>query len=237
MRKQTPATIIERDGAGGNKETVESHESYGMINFSRCQGGQANLFGSSIQHNEKVRMEVKRCKKHRHLNRDWFHGEEEIVEIEMSPSQFAEAITSMNMGQGVPVTLVYVAREPMAECPEANQRQTFEKEFETDVKEVSEFMLKIEAEVKDILGKKSILKSDREKILGMVDKLIRETRSNLPFVQSQFNEAMDKTVVEAKAEVEAAVLHAVVTAGLDAIAGGDAKELIGKQFPQLGDGR
>ena len=47
---------------------------------------------------------------------------------------------------------------------------------------------------------------------------------------------MDKTVVEAKGEVEASILHAVVSAGLDSIAKGGAKELIEKQFPQLAEG-
>jgi len=38
--------------------------------------------------------------------------------------------------------------------------------------------------------------------------------ANMPFVQTQFNEAMDKTVTEAKAEVEAFVSHKVTSLGL-----------------------
>lgn len=41
----------------------------------------------------------------RELSNDFYYGGNEIVEVKMSYSQFAELITSMNQGTGVLVTL------------------------------------------------------------------------------------------------------------------------------------
>ena len=89
-------------------ENKDKHESYGMLQFSRVSGGAKALFGSSIQHKDTIVMRLKEGEVSRELNSDYFFGENEIVECEMSYSQFAEAITSMNMGTGVPVTIRYI---------------------------------------------------------------------------------------------------------------------------------
>jgi Skp family chaperone for outer membrane proteins len=201
------------------------------------QGGATNLFGSSIQHHERVEMEVKIAEKSRHLNTNWYHARGTIITIQMSPAQFAEAITTMNCGQGVPITIMDVDGKMVASCPEANERQKFEREFKEQVQEATEVANTLVKEAKEILDKKTILKADREKLRGLVDKLERETTSSMPFIQSQFNEACDATVKEAKAEVDATVLHAVVSAGLDTIAKGGAKEIIARHMPQLTEGK
>ena len=40
-----------------------------------------------------------------------------IVEVDMSYTQFAEAITSLNMGDGVPVTITNIGGQPVPGCP------------------------------------------------------------------------------------------------------------------------
>lgn len=220
----------------GDKTTVEKHESFGMLRISRVSGGRSNLFGSSIQHREKITLEIGRGEKHRHLNNNWYSMKDSIVEVEMSPTQFAEAITSLNCGSGIPVTILSVERKMMDECPEVNQRQVFEDEFNDQVKDISGHMIKTEKEINDIVTKPKVGKSDLKRIQELVARLHMEIRSNIPYIQTQFNEAMDKTVLEAKGEVEATILHAVTAAGLDAIANGHAKGIITKHFPMLQDG-
>jgi ElaB/YqjD/DUF883 family membrane-anchored ribosome-binding protein len=73
-------------------------------------------------------------------------------------------------------------------------------------------------EVEQMFGSKaSINKGDREAILGKLRMLMQNINSNMPFVQSQFNEAMDKTVTEAKAEVEGFVEGKIRALGIDAL--------------------
>jgi hypothetical protein len=45
--------------------------------------------------------------------------------------------------------------------------------------------------------------------------LRQEVRSNLPFIQSMFNEQMDKTVKEAKGEIEAFTQNKIHALGLE----------------------
>ena len=76
-----------------------------MLSFHRTRSSHASaLFGSSIKHKDTIRLEISHGELERGLNHDWYHANKCIVECEMSQSQFAEAITSMNMGDGVPVT-------------------------------------------------------------------------------------------------------------------------------------
>ena len=86
----------------------ERHPSYGMLQFNRTSGGKTALFGSSIQHSDTIMMRLRQGEVSRDINNDWFFGADVIVEVEMSYSQFAECITSMNMGSGVPVTIRYI---------------------------------------------------------------------------------------------------------------------------------
>jgi ElaB/YqjD/DUF883 family membrane-anchored ribosome-binding protein len=196
----------------------EKHESYGLMGFSRTSGSNTNLFGSSIKHQNTIRMTLKTAVKDRSLNRDWFHGQKQIVEVEMSQNQFAELITSLNMGDGVPVTIRYINGVKMEDCPEENKRQLFEKEFEDKMLSINEKLKRLTEETERILNDKAApKKSDKELILKQIQMLHQEVVSNIPFVSSQFNEQMDKTVAEAKAEVEAFVQHKVTSLGIEGL--------------------
>lgn len=54
-----------------NKET---HPSYGMLQFIRTAGGKTSLFGSSIEHNDTIKMYLRHGDVTRDLNNDWFFG-------------------------------------------------------------------------------------------------------------------------------------------------------------------
>ena len=48
----------------------------------------------------------------------------------------------------------------------------------------------------------------------MIVMLMQDVNSNLPFVQRSFNKSIDKTVLEAKGEVEAFVMNKVTSLGI-----------------------
>lgn len=90
----------------------QAHPSYGMISFNRESCSPAtSLFGSSIKHGNAIRMILFHAEIERGLNKDWFYAKGRIVEIEMSQSQFADAITSLNIGEGVPCTIRFTERD------------------------------------------------------------------------------------------------------------------------------
>lgn len=92
--------------------TKTSHPSYGTLLFNRAYGGgETALFGSSIKHRDTITMELYHADITRGLNNDWIHGNKLVTRIEMSYSQFAEAITSFGCGSGVPVTIRYTEKD------------------------------------------------------------------------------------------------------------------------------
>lgn len=213
-----------------DKKAIEEHESYGMVGLSRftCGGGRGmNLFGSSIMHASGMTLTIRRGEKRRDLHREWYYGGDIIAEITLSPAQFAEMITTPNVGSGVPCTLNYIIGEgSKAECPEHKQRQLFEQEFEDDVRKAMADASQIVKDVTTLLeGKEAIKLSDRKAIIGKLTMLAQHINSNMPFVQAQFNEAMDKTVTEAKAEVEEFINAKIHSLGIDALTSEIAKAI------------
>lgn len=194
----------------------ERHESYGLLQIGRINGGSRNLFGSSIKHNNTISLRVKPASKSRNLNTDWFYDEGvSYIEVEMSQTQFAEAITSLNCGSGTPVTVRRINGKNIEECPEENKRQEFEKEFEQQMECLGNKLFELTKRTEEILSnKKTLNKSEKEEILNAIKGLKAEIKSNIPFMGSMFNEQMDKTSTEAKGEVEAFWLNKIHSLGV-----------------------
>ena len=97
-----------------NDEFEREHPSYGLVRISRVTGGPGaqNLFGSPLaRHYGTIRLSIGTAKWIHGLHHDHYHGSlrGEHIGIEMSAAQFADMITSLNMGSGTPCTLRYLA--------------------------------------------------------------------------------------------------------------------------------
>jgi hypothetical protein len=199
-----------------------AHESFGMAGFSRSTtgGDGVTLFGSSIKHGNVIRFTVRNAEVDRHLEQDWYHVTNRlpIVEIEMSQSQFAEMITSMNMGDGIPVTLRYVNGKKMEDCPHESKVLQHSNEFKERMKEFSE---RVNEYGKELYSKieKRLPKKDQDEVKGIVDQMVQEIASNIPFYEKQFVRQMEKTQTEAKAEIESFVHNKIHSAGLSTLLG------------------
>ena len=209
-------------------EKKEKHPSYGMLGFSRRQGSKTNLFGSSIQHQNTISMTLRKGEMHRGLNADWFFGGDVIVEVEMSQAQFAEAITSMNMGSGVPVTIRYQENKGYIERPDfKGKKDMFNDELKEQLANANANTKSLIEEIREMFDtKKSIGKGDREEIIKRLDKIYADINQNVTFIHKQFNEQVDKTITEAKGEIEAFCenkLHSIAYAALN-----EKQELLGE---------
>jgi len=204
-------------------ETRETHPSYGMFGVHRVScGGGVSLFGSSITHKNTIRITIRKGELIRNLHHTRYFGWEELIEVEMSPVQFAEAITGMNIGTGVPCTIKHIGGKDMPPCPFDDERARFEREFDKDMKDLAKGMDDGIAKAKELLAKKSLNKEDKEAILAILTKAKSRIASDIPFLQSSFNEAIDKTVHEAKGEVEAFITNKVIAFGQEALIKGGA---------------
>jgi len=191
----------------------ERHESYGMLSISRMTSTPAKpIFGSSIRHSNIISLKILKGRKYRNFQKDRYMGDGTICEIWLSPTQFAEAITSFNIGDGVPCNIQHVKgdkwdeekrqyREP---CPEVNFRKQANDELQDEMSELGDRVNKLSADAKEILNQKGSLKvADKKKLLNDLTALVQEIESNIPFVHTCFNHSVNKTVTEAKGEIDA----------------------------------
>lgn len=198
----------------------ESHPSYGMIRASRVSGGHENLYGSSVSHQNHIEIQIVRGHRDRHLNTDWYFGEHKpLISVKLSPSQFSELIANMNCGSGVPCTISDYNGEMMPDCPERHIRQEVTTEFKERMREVGKLADEAIAKLSELEAPgRSVKKSDIREISDLLLSAIADIRSNAPFAQECFNEACDKAVMEAKAEIDAAFTGMVARLGMEAVA-------------------
>lgn len=156
----------------------------------------------------------------RELNEDWYFGGPEIVEVEMSQSQFAELITSMNMDSGVPCTIKFIKGKGRIPEPDfINKREQITNEFKERMDDKKASANKIYEEIKTLLDtKKSIGKGDRAAILRKIHSITNGLSSESNFMFRQFQEQMDKTITQAKGEIEAFAQNRINTIAQQAIA-------------------
>lgn len=186
----------------------QDHESYGMLGFYRvsCSSAQP-LFGSSVKHRDTIMLKLKRGHVRRSLNNDWYFGDDMLFEVEMSATQFADLITSLNQGDGVPVTIRYTRTGDFHKCDDppfidrgSLHRAEFKEHLE-DVYKTSKELIKVLKE--KFSTKKTFNKADQKEILDMCQMISQNIGCNQDFQISQFDKQMEQSKTEAKGEIEA----------------------------------
>lgn len=199
-------------------EFKDGHPAFGVAVFSRWQGTSHRLFGSALRVNSGISLHIKQARTGWDLSREWIHGGKEIVEIHMTETQFAQLLTTMNMGDGVPVTIAYVRDVGLIRMPETayeSEPERIQKDFKNQQKEMANKLDAMTAGIKAILAKPSIGKKDREDIQSLVDAFSNHARHTLPFLISQLQEAAEKVVTQAKTELTAFADRTLKAAGLE----------------------
>lgn len=186
----------------GEKTT---HPAYGTILFNRAYGTKRGLFGSSIEHSNVITLELRHADITRGYHSDSVFGNKPIVQVEMSYSQFAEAITSFGQGTGIPCTIRYTEKDgKIPPCDFVSKREQFTDEFKGKIEDAMNESQQLIQDVTDLFSqKKSLTKADKEAVVNKLRKLSMDIGCNMEFVADQFNVQMNKTVKEAKGEIEA----------------------------------
>jgi hypothetical protein len=198
-------------------DEVAKHESYGQIRFSRVQG-RANFYGSELQQDHFITLEIDKSEVHRGLTQDRHHTRENLMKLRMTAGQFSELITSMNYGSGVPCTLERYDGKMIQPLPEIDNRKEFvHRKFEERMKDFAKELKTNQEMAKKLIDKKTLSKSDQEALTFLIHKMSQEVSSNIPFFGKCFQENIDEMVFEAKLEIENAIQHKVTHLGLKAL--------------------
>ena len=206
-----------------DNETIFEHESYVLVNFSRTHGSPGPLFGSALeQHGTFITLKVSKGVRIHDNNHgyDRYFGSMsgDILEIAFSASQFAELLTTMNVGCGVPGTLRRFQNKGVP-TPPATPTETskIQENFDRRIKDLTGSTKKLEKDIEELLASTELSKKDIEAIRGKVRSLTREVCDNAPYMIESFAEAVEKTVTSAKTEIDSFYTTAVMGAGLKAL--------------------
>lgn len=180
----------------------ETHPSYGIIRVTNTQGGHRNLFGSPIEHQQMIALEICQASKIRSLAEDKHYARGTIIRINMSKSQFTDMICSGGDGAGTPCTIIRLQGESVEPCPEITERQDLANDFTSTMEELTDHLDKLNTISEDFLTKKSITKADREAVANSINQMTQHIRSNIPFMRDQYGEAIERTMQVAKRELE-----------------------------------
>lgn len=123
------------------------HPAFGIVNLSRYQGAkEKNLYGSDVKHMNTISLKISTARTTRQSNKTWMHPHNQIIEIEMSETQFGQMLCSFNQGAGTPVTLRWHKGEGFFPEIEAESlHETFNKEMKQSIRKNIE---KLNQEVK-----------------------------------------------------------------------------------------
>ncbi len=203
-------------------EEKENHESYGTIGIFNTSGGNVSLFGSSIKHDRYITIRINKADIARRYHEERYFGHKNLIEISMSASQFAQLITTPNVGAGVPCTIKRIGSKQMEAPPYRGQNEIFNEELHDDFKKVMDDSDDIWKTAEDMLLFKGPIKvGDKKKLADKMQAFVQHIRSNMPFLHKQFTRSMDKTVTTAKAEIESFYTNLVMKLGKKAIENGN----------------
>jgi hypothetical protein len=191
-----------------DNEKTRNEDYMGMISWSKSYNASPrNLFGTEIKTDNPITLRINKAEETRNLSRNWYHSLGRIVEIEMSPVQWAEFLTSGNTS-GVPCTIRYIGGQKMSDPKETEIFNDYNDEIEEHFDKFKE----IEDVVKSAI--------DSKKPMGLKDLnsllcKIHNAMSNVDFVKDSFKEDMNAIVGKAKAEFNAYVENRIHEIGIE----------------------
>lgn len=200
------------------KDQEFEHESYVLVSFSRRQGS-PRLFASMIErHHSYITLQVKKAILRRSDTGDRFDGSiaADIIEVDMSAAQFAELLTTMNIGLGVPGTMRRCMGKFIEEPPELPGEVEYIKEdFSNELREFSQKILSDKLpRIRTLLEQKTLNKAERAEILTAFESISNKLKGSVPFILDMFNEAVVRRVTAAKQEIDSLFTTVLHKAGL-----------------------
>jgi uncharacterized protein (DUF342 family) len=199
-----------------NLDNKEAHPSFGQIKFSRTSATDSNFYGSDLTQGNYITMEVHQSEIYREITCDrYFETGIPLIKVRLTSGQFAELITSMNMGSGIPCTIERLMGKKVEELPNIqSKKENVHGKFEEKMIAFQKTIESNQKRIAELTSKPTLTKNDRAEINEMTRLINQELLQNIPYYTRCFQETMDKTVFEAKLEVENAILHKVNALGL-----------------------
>lgn len=203
------------------EEKITRHPSFATIQFSRISGHSGYLFGSEIQANNYIQLEISEAESIADLcsKKTFSHGKT-ICKVKMSPVQFSELITTLNFSTGTPCTLEEVMGQqiPQVNPQEVESRKTFvNRKLKERLQKFASRLTETQKKAKKLVNKKTLSKNDQDELLKAIEFITTEITSNIPFFAKCFQETMDDIVLDAKVEIDSTIQHMITQSGIKSV--------------------
>lgn len=197
----------ERDGRR------DTHPAFGTATVARASGTPRVLFQSDLRHNETISLTISTAERGRHLNHDWVHSRETLVEVEMSLAQWGALVSSIGIGSGVPVTLRRT--ESNVRVPDL----PYEPRIAESVSETKGAVGKLLAQAQETLAALVVAVEGKQgarairEALGNHQATLRNAEANAAFAVTSLTRAAETLTSQARADIEAQIVTAQMITG------------------------
>lgn len=222
--KQRPTVRGEEFGSG-NDRVIQEHPAYGRITLTHPSGGNTEMFGSDIIHNERIALRIDLGYEETAYGIPNYRSQPQsrggrVVELEMTAYQWAGLVAS-HSGNGVPCTLRYITPHGTGSLPlidgQNTSTQQANREIEGSLKAMmkrhEEGLLVLSALIEKGKATKKELQAAMEKFQNIHSKLPEVTA----FALSTFTEHSETVMARANAEIEASLNSLITRTGIKAL--------------------
>lgn len=198
-------------------KTKEKDKSWGMVGIYRVYGNGRELFGSDVTNHNTIRLTVKHAEKHRELGRDWTMGDDTICDIELSALQFAELLTNMNVGDGVPCTIRYTKEDGHIKYKnEKSKIEIIKEERDTKIDVASTNLQEAIKQLNELIDNKKISKTVGNELLSKLETATSNLGGeNYEFYKKQAFNEVAQMVCEAKSQISEHINNKIYSVGLE----------------------
>lgn len=180
---------------------TERHPAFGVLGASRVSQSPpgAVLFDSDIRHQHYVVVRLHQAQRTRDLHRDHVMADRHVVEVAMSEAQWASFVSSMNTGDGVPVTITARADADGYHVPGL----PYDSRLKATADEVATAAADATRAIADAFGVYETHKTAGN--LRALKYAISNAPSNMRFAADSLTEHAENVVQKARADLEAMV--------------------------------
>lgn len=191
-----------------NYEELPQKDYMGTISWSRPYfGAPQPMFGSAIKTSHPVCIRIDKAHVIRHgdaADTSILPDNRPYIEVEMTPLQWAEFLTSGGQSEGVPCTITRVDGKSMSKPESELVAQSYLEATNEHFDEFSDGIKRFEKKLSDAIESgKPLSKTKMQELLQDMKWFRQNSVANLDFLRTRFMEEMGNIVVKAKTEVNA----------------------------------
>ena len=208
----------------------DQHDAQIQVRFSRINSaGSDQFYGSDVLCNSYIELSICKSQYERSLGGDSFFGGKKLLRCKMTNNQFAELITSLNYGSGVPATLEEINQRDLPtrikQPPFVDKIKIIHDEMDEDIVEIQDDIDKLKKFIDDM----KISKKAKFDLSLMIQKIEGGHKRNIAFYISQAKKSVDKMVTSARSNIESYYYTLINKFGIKAMKENSVKLMIGDE--------